>query len=339
MASRRISRAAFIRLFALTGIGAGLAVLNKVSQPLGPVKFMRWKVRGMYEQSLASPAVVALASCSDYRADLKSYLSTLWSQAEMPDVGGKKVFIKPNLVDFVEGYPSTTSPEVVGAAVDLLKDMGAASIVVGDGPAFRREAQTVARQTGMLEVINQRGVRFIDLNYNNPQPVTARDGWFSGQATIWLPEQVLEADLILSIPKMKTHHWGGVSLSMKNLLGILPGCRYGWPKNFLHFNGLTSSIIGMYKILPPVVAIVDGIVGMEGDGPMFGNPVSHGLLAAGKDIVAVDVLSSKLMGYQLAEIDHLFMASWAGVGQATRIEPRGAAVGPLMKKYQKPPSM
>ncbi len=339
MVKGRISRAAFIRLVTLAGIGAGLAVLNKVTKPVGPVNFLRWKTRGLYQQNFGKPAVVALAECPDYQSDIKARLADLWRQAQMPAVQGKKVLIKPNLVDAIQGHPATTSPAVVGALIDLLHELGAAEVSVGDGPAFRRDAQPVADETGMQEAVNRRGLRFIDLNYDNPQPVPALDGWFAGTKNLWLPQRVREADLIVSLPKMKTHHWGGVSLSMKNLLGILPGSRYGWPKNYLHINGLTSSIIGMHQVLPHVVAIIDGIQGMEGDGPMFGTPVPHGLLAAGKDTVAVDVTCAKLMGFELADVDHLFLASWAGVGQASHIEIQGAAAERLQRQYQRPPSL
>jgi len=128
-------------------------------------------------------------------------------------------------------------------------------------------------------------------------------------------------------------------LSLKNLLGLFPGARYGWPKNSIHFNGITASILGLYQILPPVLAVVDGIIGMEGDGPLFGTPVQHGLLAVGKDAVAVDVICADLMGFDLHEVDYLSMAAWAGIGQTTRIEARGVPTEKLQRQYARPPTV
>jgi uncharacterized protein (DUF362 family) len=99
------------------------------------------------------------------------------------------------------------------------------------------------------------------------------------------------------------------------------------------------SILGVYHILPPVVAVIDGIVGMEGDGPLFGKPVSHGLLAAGRDAVAVDVTCAQLMGFSVDSVPHLALAAWAGLGQAWRIEIRGASRERLQRHYQPPPSL
>ena len=80
------------------------------------------------------------------------------------------------------------------------------------------------------------------------------------------------ADLVVSLPKLKTHHWAGVTLAMKNLFGVMPGVAYGWPKNVLHHAGIPGSILDINAAVKPALAIVDGIVGMEGDGPIMGTP-------------------------------------------------------------------
>ena len=80
---------------------------------------------------------------------------------------------------------------------------------------------------------------------------------------------------------MKTHHWAGVTLAMKNLFGVMPGVYYGWPKNVLHYAGIPGSILDINAAVRPHLAIVDGIVGMEGDGPIMGTPRHAGLLVMG----------------------------------------------------------
>src|SRR4030042_877193 len=112
--------------------------------------------------------------------------------------------------------------------------------------------------------------------------------------------------------------------------------RYGWPKNIIHMNGISPVILGLYQSLPPVVSVIDGIVGMEGNGPLFGKPVQHGLLAAGCDPLAVDIICAQLMGFSIDTIPHLSGGAWAGVGQARRIETRGVSPDQLQRHYASP---
>jgi hypothetical protein len=93
---------------------------------------------------------------------------------------------------------------------------------------------------------------------------------YSGLGHLWLPRTVLASDFIVSMPKVKTHHWTGVTLSMKNMFGIVPGGRYGWPKNVLHWAGIHESILDICATVRPQFVIADAIVGMEGDGPLSG---------------------------------------------------------------------
>jgi uncharacterized protein (DUF362 family) len=339
MPVRRLSRRDFIRLATLGGIGVALAVLQRQKGPSGPFRTAGWAARGEVERLAGRPATVALARCPTYDdATVLDCVRELWRQAEMPDVSGKRVLVKPNLIDVAEGHPVTTGPSVVGALVVLLRELGAAEVAVGEGPGFRREAWPVVEASGLATVLASLRMPFVDLNYDAPAPAPARDGWFRHERELWLPKHVREADLIVSVPKLKVHHWAGVSLSLKNLFGIVPGCRYGWPKNILHVNGLPLSVLGVYQAARPVVAVVDGIVGMEGDGPLFGKAVPHELLAAGADPVAVDVTCCQLMGIPPAEIDHLVLADWAGVGQASKIDLRGASPETLQRKYARAPS-
>lgn len=337
--STPISRRAFLRLAALAGIGAGLAVAEYAARPVGTATYVRWMARGQQRAVLSPPAVVALGHCPFYDPkDVLECLRALWQEAEMPDVQGKRVLVKPNLIDLIEGHPTITAPEVIVAVVDLLKELGAAAVVVGDGSFFRREMTPILEQTGLAEALARRRVPFVDLNYDAPRPVPVRDGWLRQAPVIWLPKHVREADLIVSVPKLKTHHWAGVSISLKNLFGVVPGIRYGWPKNVLHINGITPSILGLRQTLPPTVAVVDGIVGAEGDGPLFGKPVNHGLLAVGQDLLAVDVTCVRLMGFQPRDIEHLAWGLWAGVGQGSRVELRGASPDNLRRTYEPPPT-
>jgi uncharacterized protein (DUF362 family) len=333
-----MKRRTLLRLAALAGIGFCAAIIYRNTASVGFWTFSRWQARGLKKRFFGPPSIVALGECSNYDSHLLKNLRDLWNQAEMPNVRGQRVLIKPNLIDYLKNHPVTTSPEMVGAVADLLVELGAKEVIVGDGSGFRRETWPVAEAIGLSAVLAKRGLKFIDLNYDDPQPAQVKDKWFSRSSELWLPRHVLTSDLIISVPKLKTHHWAGVSLSLKNLFGVVPGARYGWPKNFLHINGISQSILGICQMLPPVVSIVDGIIGMEGDGPIFGSPVQHGLLAVGRDPVSVDVTCTKLMGFSIESIPHLKLAAWAGIGQAYRIDVRGGPRERLQRKYQLPPS-
>jgi uncharacterized protein (DUF362 family) len=337
--SMRLSRRAFLRLMVLATAGVSVAVMEKATQPIGALHTMRWLLRGKSQQLANRPSVVSLGECPSYDASILDCLSDLWHQAGMPDVTGKRVLVKPNLIDFIEGHPATTAPAVVGAVLDLLAELGADQVVVGDGSGFRREGWPLVNASGLASVLSARSTKFVDLNYDDPRPVRVRDGWFHGLKALWLPRHVREAELIVSIPKVKTHHWAGISLSLKNLFGVVPGTCYGWPKNVLHINSIPLSILGLYQIVRPVVAVADGIVGMEGDGPLFGAPVQHGLLAVGRDPVAVDMTVAQLMGFPIDDVFYLWLARWAGLGQGAEIVTRGVSTERLQRQYQRPPSI
>src|SRR5207302_4366530 len=129
--------------------------------------------------------------------------------------------------------------------------------------------------------------RFTDLNLDEVSKVSLASP-FSKLDSLYLPRTALGADLIVSMPKMKTHHWVGATLSMKNFFGLVPGGVYGWPKNVLHWAGIDQTIADLHALFPKVFSIVDGIVGMEGNGPIQGTARNAGVIVAGADPVAVD---------------------------------------------------
>jgi uncharacterized protein (DUF362 family) len=135
---------------------------------------------------------------------------------------------------------------------------------------------------------------------------------------------LLAADLVVSMPKLKTHHWAGITASMKNFFGVVPGAVYGWPKNILHWRGIDNSIVDLAATIRPGLAIVDGIVGMEGDGPIMGTPRPVGCVLMGTDPVAVDATCARVMGLRPERINCLTMAGeFLGNLDASAIAQRG----------------
>ena len=128
---------------------------------------------------------------------------------------------------------------------------------------------------------------------------------YMGMRDLWLPRTVLEADFLVSMPKIKTHHWSGVTLSMKNMFGIVPGTRYGWPKNILHWKGIQESILDLCATIPVHFVIADGIVAMEGNGPLNGTARTMGKIVLADDPVAADATCARLMGFEPDRIMHV----------------------------------
>jgi uncharacterized protein (DUF362 family) len=156
--------------------------------------------------------------------------------------------------------------------------------------------------------------------------------------SVWLPQAVAEADIVVSMPKMKTHHWAGVTLSLKNCFGCLPGRVYGWPKNALHWVGIENAILDVAGAVRPSYAIVDGIVAMEGNGPIQGSAVAAGVLVFGDDPVATDTVTASMMGYAPGEVAYLAEAArFLGQGDLDHIQNVGEDPAPYTRTFQRPP--
>lgn len=224
------------------------------------------------------------------------------------NVRGRRVLLKPNLVEFETGTCINTHPLVVHAVYEAVRALGAAEVRIGEGPGHRRNTLDLADAAGYFHTLPGFEDAFVDLNLDRvtrfyPAHQVSRLEKF------YLPNSVLGADLLISIPKMKTHHWVGATLSMKNLFGVVPGGVYGWPKNGLHWAGIEESIADLHRAFPRQFALVDGVVGMEGNGPIQGTPKPVGVLVAGRDVRAVDATCCRIMGIDPLKIGYLKLTS------------------------------
>jgi len=260
-----------------------------------------------YLHQRSRKARVFIAKAPSYNADLVALIAAgLRSLGIGPgEVHGKRILLKPN---FVETRPGTihicTQPQVILAAVEVFRKLGAAAVLVGEGPGHCRDTMRVLEEAAMVQPLHESRTPFVDLN-NDDLIVKRNVGGRSPLATLTLPATVDQVDWIVSMPKMKTHHWLGVTLSMKNLFGLMPGIVYGWPKNVFHWAGLEPSILDINATVQPHLAIIDGIVGMEGDGPIMGTPKPAGVLVMGRDLPAVDATAARIMGIDPLQVTYL----------------------------------
>jgi uncharacterized protein (DUF362 family) len=181
----------------------------------------------------------------------------------------------------------------------------------------------------MRDALTSERLRFVDLNLDDVERMRLGAN-YTGLDSLALPVEVLRADFVVSMPKLKTHHWVGMTCSMKNLFGIVPGAIYGWPKNILHLHGIQASILDLVSTVKPGLAIVDAVTGMEGDGPIMGRPKQLGAVVMGTDPVAVDATCARMIGLEPYRMEYIAEASrFLGNAGPRRIVQRGESVNSL----------
>jgi len=273
---------------------------------------------------------VALLAAQSYDAPLEETIRRGLQLFHLP-IHGKKVVLKPNLLEYDPAGVINTHPAVIAAAIEVLKSLGARQVIVAEGPGHRRDNEYLLTASNFYTMLKEHQTPYVDLNYDDVRLLPLRSR-FTTLRQLYFPETVLAADLLVSMPKLKTHHWVGVTLSMKNLFGLMPSAIYGWPKNVLHWAGIAESIVDINSTLPvPHFAIVDGIMGMEGNGPIQGDPKAGGFLLFGDDLVAVDATAARLMTIDPGRISYL---ASAGEFLGNLAQERIVQIGEEIKTYQ-----
>jgi len=252
------------------------------------------------------PARVAVRRAASYDLDLLAILRETIREFNLP-VQGKSVLLKVNFVWHDPLGAISTHPAVVVAAREAFLSLGASSVIIADGPGLERDIEAIAESMRLRDYLGNMTTALVDLNTDDVHPVALKTR-ASNLKKLYLPAKILGADFVVSMPKMKTHHWSGVTLSLKNMFGIVPGSCYGWPKNILHWAGISNSILDINSAVRPDFAIVDGITAMEGNGPIQGSAKSCGLLVLGDDPVAVDSTCARIMCLRPERIDYIRQA-------------------------------
>jgi len=204
---------------------------------------------------------------------------------------GERVLIKPNLL---AGKPVeaavTTHPELVRAVIELVQGAGGIALV-GDSPGVG-SGRKVAERCGVLQVVTETGAEFVP--FEEALPV-AGSGTFR---RFELARPYLEADRLINLPKLKTHEMMTLTCAVKNLFGAVVGTQ----KAAWHLKAgadkelFAQMLLEVYRLREPDLNIVDAVVAMEGNGPGSGDPCRFGVLLAGDNAVAVDVVAAELAG-------------------------------------------
>lgn len=278
-------------------------------------------------------SAVGLFAVSSYATDFADVIARGLSELGV-NLAGRRVFLKPNMVEYERDTIINTHPSVVAGAAIACRRAGAAEVVVGEGPGHRRDIEYLLAATGLDDHLREERVRFVDLNHDDVR-MTPLASSFTKQPALALPVELLKSDFVISMPKLKTHHWAGLTCSMKNLFGTVPGAVYGWPKNVLHLYGIPNSIVDLTATVRPQLAIVDAVTAMEGDGPIMGRPRALGFIAMGTDPVAVDATCARVIGLDPGRMEYLRQAArFLGNIDAGRIDQRGEPLSRYATRFE-----
>ncbi len=245
---------------------------------------------------------VSLLSVADYERgrieeSLVRLLAPLGGMAAFVKPG-QKVLLKPNLLSGKSPEKAvTTHPEVVRGVIRMVQQTGGI-VSVGDSPGVGT-AKQVAERCGIMRVIEETGATFATFNESvkvRPEGATFHE--------LEIARDILDAEVIINLPKLKTHQMMGFTCAVKNLFGAVVGMR----KPRLHLQAGTDKaffalmLLELAEHIRPALHIVDSITAMEGDGPGSGDPVHVGALLAGADALAVDTAAAELVGLNPEQI-------------------------------------
>ncbi len=227
---------------------------------------------------------------------------------------GQRVFIKPNAVFNAPAMSGvTTEPKIVGALVQLAFEAGAKEVLVGDASCNGSNSYEVMRDLGLVKEVEQRGGKVLDLDTVPCASLNIPNGKAVRQ--IEVPQPLMEADVIINVPKAKVHMIDGITCCIKNWVGIIPQRhRLGYHQ----MPRLVQVITDIMHQLPPALCVVDALVIGEGEGPLNVDPRFLGLIIAGNDPVATDVIVGELLGFESDELAFAWAAHLEGIGEIDR---------------------
>jgi uncharacterized protein (DUF362 family)/Pyruvate/2-oxoacid:ferredoxin oxidoreductase delta subunit len=226
---------------------------------------------------------------------------------------GQQVLLKPNLLaGYAPERAVTTHPAVVRAAIRLVQEAGGTA-VVGDSPGVGSLA-SVAMTCGITRVLEETGAALGE--FGTAVAFEAPDNQVAKRLT--LARAVADADVLITLPKLKTHGQMTLTGALKNQYGLILGKQKAqWHFRLQRPEWLAALILDIHRVARPALAIMDAVVGMEGQGPSGGRPRYLGALLASRDLAAVDTLACHLIGLDPGAVPVLVAARRDGLG-ATR---------------------
>lgn len=274
--------------------------------------------------------------------------------------GKDTIMLKPNLV--AESPVFTTKLVVVKTLAQLMKKAGK-EVLIGEGSAAASSFNFINNETfrtnkrqildemqqyvfytlGYTEMAESLNVPLINLHTGEIVEVPLKNGFVTNSVKIH--KSLTEIDLLCSVPMMKTHVLGTVTLAMKNLIGLYPGTEYYSVRSWLHDKaaeagspGVAYEVIDINNAVRTGLSVIDASTAMEGNGPADGNLVDMGLIIAGTSPLATDMVGATLMGFELKDIPAIVLAHITSMQPATLddIEIRGLSPDQCKRNFLKP---
>ncbi len=245
---------------------------------------------------------------------------------------GDTVIIKPNIVS--PNPPESavnTDPTVCKVIANMVREKGAKPIIAESSGVGMSTEESM--QAAGYNKLREQGYEVIDLKKEGIETVKVPVPQGKSLKEVSLPKVVVEAKVIIDVPKMKTHDQTQVTLSLKNMKGILPDT---FKRKFHTTFGIFQGVADLMTVAKPDLSVVDGIIAMEGLGPVFGDPVEMGLIIAGKDPVAVDAVTSEIMGFEPVDYGCVYSAAQSGIGidDLSKIEVVGEPIANVKRKFK-----
>ncbi|HPY67288.1 MAG TPA: DUF362 domain-containing protein [Bacteroidales bacterium] len=234
---------------------------------------------------------VIVRNCREYDPDeVYRLISEIYTRSDGPDVSNKKVLLKPNvLIDCDPAKCVTTHPVVVEAMIKFLQERNA-TVIVGDSPGIHFRGFK-SEKSGIYQVCQKTGAKWIDFMKDQTDISL-------GSRKIKIASAAKEADIIISLPKLKTHQLTYFTGAVKNSLGLVPGF-VKTKQHAIHSDrdSFSAFLIDLNIAVAPGFYLMDGIMGMEGEGPGQGTPVNTGVLIGSTNPLAVDITACKIVDY------------------------------------------
>ena len=268
-----------------------------------------------------------------HRSEIADFISSVLEEFRdlLPsERDSASVLLKPNCNNDLHSLTgNSTDLRVIAATVNALRDRGFRNLTLGDGPnvGINRLGVDVFGRLGVSGLTKAIGVKLSNLNHQPTLTLRLQNRW-----NVRIAREVKETDLIVNLPKLKTHQEAGLSLSVKNMMG----CVSGLCKKTVH-EDLIPNLVELALSIKPRVNVVDGIISMEGNGPGDGNPVRTGFLAAGEEPFILDLAVARLSGFDLEKLPMTEVLLRRNLIDPGRLEEIREKIEPIARMVPAPP--
>jgi uncharacterized protein (DUF362 family)/NAD-dependent dihydropyrimidine dehydrogenase PreA subunit len=251
---------------------------------------------------------------------------------------GNQVLLKVNLLSAGEGVH--THPSVARAVIKLVKEAGGVPIVA-DTPGVvhgGNEVVTAMTDSGLQALAEEAGVEAFQFEVKGFVEVPVPRG--KKLSSIYAAKTALEADIVISLPKLKTHGLTLFTGAVKNMFGVVPPRTRSEAHALGRCEDFSEALVDIYSVVRPRLSIMDGIVGMEGEGPAHGELRPVGVILASDDGVALDAVASRVAGFEPIKIHTTRLATERGLGNGdlSLIKVLGEKVEDVAVTFKRPPS-